>query len=80
MNKARRIDLSDPAQVADKPTMTIAAVAEMLQVSETFVRGEIHAGRLAAYALGGGWRVSANDLTEWIASKRVVPVPKMIAL
>jgi len=53
------------------PTLTIAAIATRLSCSEGFVRGEIHAGRLRAYDVAGGWRVRETDFAAWLGSRRV---------
>jgi excisionase family DNA binding protein len=50
--------------------LTIADVAELLQVSERTVRRWLDAGDLAAHKLGRQWRISDKDLEQYLLSRR----------
>lgn len=53
---------------------SVTALSELWGVSESYIRDEIRARRLAAVQLGNGdrnkLRVSAADATAWIAKHR----------
>ena len=55
--------------MADERLLTVAEVAERLQVSEYTVREWLRTGRLRGHRLGGtklGWRVRPSDLAQFI--------------
>ena len=55
--------------MADERLLTVAQVADRLQVSEYTVREWLRTGRLRGHRLGGdklGWRVRPSDLTQFI--------------
>ena len=50
--------------------LTIADVAELLQVSDRTVQRWIKTGELAAHQLGRQWRISTRDLEEYLREHR----------
>lgn len=72
-SKAQRVNLSDPRQLADRPTLTVADLAAMLETSEAYIRAEIRAGHLEAWEIAGGWRTTSTAVAAWLASKRIAP-------
>ncbi len=78
-SKVPKVNLADPRQLADRPTLTTSDLASMLEVSEAFIRAEIRAGRLEAFEIAGGWRTTSSAVAAWLASKRIAP-KKTIAL
>lgn len=78
-SKVPKVNLADPRQLGDRPTLTTSDLASMLEVSEAFIRAEIRAGRLEAFEIAGGWRTTSSAVAAWLASKRIAP-KKTIAL
>lgn len=62
------IDTSDSDMAA---LMDIAAVAARLDVSERYVRRLVEERRIAFHKIGKFVRFHPDDVTEWIAAKRV---------
>jgi len=50
--------------------LTVADVAEILNVNERTVRRWIDVGDLAAHKLGRQWRISTQDLNTFLQSHR----------
>ncbi len=78
-SKVLKVNLSDPRQLADRPTLSVSDLAAMLETSEGYIRSEIRAGRLEAFEIAGGWRTTSSAVAAWLASKRIAP-KKTIAL
>lgn len=72
-SKVPKVNLADPHQLADRPTLTVSDLASMLEVSEAFIRAEIRAGHLEAWEIAGGWRTTSTAVAAWLASKRIAP-------
>lgn len=56
--------------------LTVAAAAEYSTVSEWSIRKAVKDGELPAYAIGKGgrsYRVTAEDVDEWLRSKSWEP-------
>ncbi len=51
-------------------TLTTTDVAKILKRSIQFVRGEISRGMLPAAKIGRSWRVTPEDLKQYIDTKR----------
>ena len=51
---------------------TVGELTSILHFSEAKVRALIHSGALAAIRLGVEWRVKAEDLDEFLESRREV--------
>jgi excisionase family DNA binding protein len=58
--------------VADERYLTVAQVAELLQVNPETVRRWLRAGELAGISLGdkAGYRVTDSDLRDFIARRK----------
>ncbi len=65
----------EPANRSNDPTMTIADIANRLNMSAQFVYRQVISGRLDSYALGGSIRkrgairFSENQFQEYLASQ-----------
>ena len=55
----------------DERLLTIAQVAERLQLTENTIRKYVRAGSLPALKAGRVWRVRESDLLEFIARDRI---------
>lgn len=51
----------DPAQL-----LKLGEVAELVRTTPAYLAGEIRRGRLAAFRVGREWRVSREQLQEWL--------------
>ncbi len=64
--------MSDEPLVPNQaPLLTIADIARRAKSSHKSVRRWIKRGDLAAYKLGGCWRISEDDYAEFLAERRV---------
>lgn len=50
----------------DKEIMTVAQVAEYLQLSEMTTYKLVQQGKLPAFKIGSHWRIDKEDLHEYI--------------
>ena len=50
--------------------LTPGEVAERLKVSVFSVRRWINQGKLPAYRVGRAWRISADDLAQWLSKRQ----------
>lgn len=55
----------------DERLLTIAQVAERLQLTENTIRKYVRAGSLPALKAGRVWRVRESDLLEFISRDKV---------
>ncbi len=64
--------MSDEPLVPNQaPLLTIADIARRAKSSHKSVRRWIERGDLAAYKVGGCWRISEDDYAEFLAERRV---------
>ncbi len=56
-----------------EPMLTVEEVARILNVSEASIRRWLRKGTLAGVQAGDQWRVSREDLEEYIRRHRNVP-------
>ncbi len=58
--------------MSEERMLTVAEVAELLQVDEQTVRRWIRQGRLAAHSFGGkaGYRIQRGDLQDFLNKTR----------
>jgi excisionase family DNA binding protein len=59
----------------DRNLLSVASVAERLDVSSKTVRRVIAAGKLRAHKVGRQVRVSEEDLALYLANGRVAAIP-----
>jgi excisionase family DNA binding protein len=52
--------------------LTIADVADYLQMSEDFVEREIHLDNLDAIYIGDGWRIEPSAVVDYIETRRTL--------
>ncbi len=50
--------------------LTPGEVAERLKISVYSVRRWIKKGELPAYRVGRAWRISADDLAQWLSERQ----------
>jgi excisionase family DNA binding protein len=56
----------------DKPWLTVADICEYMDVSTFVVTSVLRSGELPAVKFGREWRVSKDDLEDWINGQRAV--------
>lgn len=49
--------------------LTIAQVAELLQLSEKTIYRLAQQGEIPAFKVGGSWRFRASDIDQWVAKQ-----------
>ena len=69
---ARIIDLPGCENEAAGPLLTLRDVAERLNFSEAAVRKLIQRGELSGFKIGNRFRISPQDLAEYLDQQRVV--------
>ncbi len=62
---------NEPILTYRDPLLTIADIARRAKTSRKSVGRWIQRGDLAAYKLGGCWRISEDDYAEFLAERRV---------
>jgi len=53
----------------EKPFFSIKEVAELFGVSKKTVRRWVNTGKIHAYKMDTGWRISRKELLEFVAEK-----------
>lgn len=56
--------------MTDEQSLTVAQVAELLQLTEKHVRDLLNEGEIIGYKLGKYWRIDRPDLTAYINEKK----------
>jgi len=49
--------------------LTIAQVAELLQLSDKTIYRLAQQGEIPAFKVGGSWRFRASDIDQWVAKQ-----------
>jgi excisionase family DNA binding protein len=58
-------------QTVEERYFTVEEVAERLKVSHMTVYRWIKAGKLGAYKIGGGFRITEGDIERFLKARRV---------
>lgn len=65
--------LAEASQSTMNPMLTTADVAELLAVTEAWVRERCAEGEIPAHKIGRHWRIDEGELKAWLDRQRFVP-------
>lgn len=54
--------------------LTVAQVAKMLQLSESYIQKSAKSGKLIGHRFGSAWRFAESDVQSFINANRHVPL------
>jgi excisionase family DNA binding protein len=57
--------------MSDYPLMTVAEIADELQIAKMTVYRLLHSGKLPYFRIGGSYRVRREDLSLYLEANRV---------